>query len=101
MPTAAGNNGNRGRVIIYDHWGHMVSTESAQELHDFARAIGLGELLYHANGREEYHAHYDLLSWRLRERARLLGAVKVRARELVERAWWSRRPLPFKMTAAE
>jgi len=79
-------------MIVYDHWGHMVSTESARELHDFALAMGLGRRLYHINGRGEYHAHYDLLDGRLKERARLLGAVKVRARELVERAWWSRRP---------
>ena len=87
-------------MIIYDHWGHMVSTESARELHEFARAMGLDRRLYHVNGRGEHHAHYDLLDRHLKERAGLLGAVKVRARDLVERAWWSRRPLPFKMTAA-
>ena len=88
-------------MIIYDHWGHMVSTESAKELHEFARAMGLDRRLYHVNGKGEHHAHYDLLGRHLKERAGLLGAVKVRARELVERAWWSRRPLLFKTTAAQ
>lgn len=88
-------------MIIYDHWGHMVSTESAKELHEFARAMGLDRRLYHVNGKGEHHAHYDLLGRHLKERAGKLGAVKVRAREVVERAWWSRRLLPFKMTSAQ
>jgi hypothetical protein len=77
-------------MILYDHWGHMVSTESVEELHEFARAMGLDRRLYHANGRGEYHAHYDLLNDRLKERARAFKGVKVRARELVERAWWNK-----------
>jgi hypothetical protein len=77
-------------MILYDHWGHMVSTISIEDLHEFARIMGLDRRLYHGNGHEEYHAHYDLLNDRLKERARAFNAVKVRARELVERAWWSR-----------
>lgn len=77
-------------MIVYDHWGHMVSTESLEELHDFARMMGLDKRLYHVNGRGEHHAHYDLLNDRMIERARMFGAVKVRARDLVERAWWSK-----------
>ncbi len=77
-------------MIIYDHWGHMVSTESLQELHEFARTMGLDRRLYHVNGHGEHHAHYDLLNDRLRERAMMFGAVRVRARELVGRAWWSK-----------
>ncbi len=88
-------------MIIYDYWGHMVSTESIEELHHFARTMGLDRRLYHVNGRGEYHAHYDLLNGYLKERARLFGAVMVRARELVERAWWSTKPPPSGMTAME
>lgn len=68
----------------------MVSTESLEELHEFARAMGLDRRLFHIDGRGEYHAHYDLLNERLKERARAFKAVKVRARELVERAWWNK-----------
>jgi hypothetical protein len=77
-------------MILYDHWGHMVSTESLEELHEFARKIGLDKRLFHTDGRGEYHAHYDLLTDRLKKRALTSQAVKVRARELVERAWWSK-----------
>lgn len=77
-------------MILYDHWGHMVSTESLEELHEFARAMRLDRRLYHGNGHGEYHGHYDLLNERLKERAGDFKAVKVRARELVERAWWNK-----------
>jgi hypothetical protein len=79
-------------MIVYDLWGHMVSTENLEELHDFARMMGLDRRLYHVDGRGEHHAHYDLLNNRLKERARMFGAVKVRARDLVERAWWGKEP---------
>jgi hypothetical protein len=75
-------------MILFDNRGHMVSTESAEELHHFAARLGLDLRLFHVNGRGEYHAHYDLVLTAMKERAMAIGAFRVRSRELVERAWW-------------
>ena len=74
--------------IIFDTQGHLVSTESAEELHCFARRIKLAESWYqnHPN-----HPHYDLTTQRARRNAELAGAIRVNSKELLELAWWGRK----------
>ncbi len=82
-------------MIIFDKMGHMVSTESADELHAFATQIGLKREWYqipsHRIG-EGYHPemfrHYDLAP-SARKRAKAHGATEVEPKELVTRAWWA------------
>ena len=59
---------------------HLVSTGTLEELHAFARQVGLKKGWYQAHPR---HPHYDVLSsWRV-ARAYKLGAVRVTPRELL------------------
>lgn len=58
-------------------WGHLVSDDSLDELHAFARTAGIPE-------RGFDHDHYDYPEER-RESLIALGAVPVTGRELVER----------------
>ena len=62
----------RGRV-----WSHLVSDESFDELHAFAREIGLPERGFHRD-------HYDVPA-DLYERVVAAGAIAVSSRELVAR----------------
>lgn len=73
--------------MILTDGSHLVSTESAQELHAFARQVGLKHGWYQAGHR---HPHYDVLSQRLMDRAYSLGAVNVSTRELLSSAWWAK-----------
>jgi len=59
---------------------HLVSTESAAELHAFARQVGLKKGWYQASHR---HPHYDILSGLYLSRAYSLGAIRVTPRELL------------------
>ncbi|MHB0928315.1 MAG: DUF4031 domain-containing protein [Candidatus Nanopelagicales bacterium] len=59
------------------YWCHLVSDHSLQELHDFARQLGIPE---HGFGGD----HYDLPDM-MRDVALRLGAVAVESRELVIR----------------
>lgn len=88
-------------MIIFDYIGHMVSTENATELHEFARKLGLRRQWYQTPGVSkrtgkvaklgaEHHAHYDLTTWSMKEKARRMGAQEVDPSELVKRAWWSK-----------
>ncbi|UYN84609.1 MAG: DUF4031 domain-containing protein [Microcella sp.] len=58
-------------------WGHLVSDQSLDELHSFARRAGIPE-------RGFDHDHYDYPEER-RHALIALGAVPVTGRELVER----------------
>ena len=62
----------RGRL-----WSHLASDESYDELHAFARALGVPERGFDGD-------HYDLPDDQY-EAAIEAGAVPVRSRELVER----------------
>jgi len=73
-------------MILIDGLGHMVSDESEQELHEFARKLGLKRRWYQDHPK---HPHYDLTTERARQRALSLGAEKVKATEILKRAWWS------------
>lgn len=71
-------------AILIDINGHLVSDTSLEELHAFARRIGLRASWFQHRGRIP---HYDLTSWRMRRRAMRAGAEKVSARELARRAF--------------
>lgn len=71
-------------MILFDGV-HLVSTEGADELHAFARRIGLHLRWYQQHPR---HPHYDVLSRRIAARALALGAVRVSSAELVRGARW-------------
>jgi Protein of unknown function (DUF4031) len=59
------------------YWCHLVSDDSLDELHRFARAMGLDDRAFHGD-------HYDLpAEWRDDAVAR--GASEVDAREIVRR----------------
>lgn len=70
----------RGRTR-YLAWCHMVSDESEEELHSFARLLGLRRSWFQD---DEVFPHYDLIPNK-RHQAIRLGAVSVSARELVRR----------------
>ncbi|AND16535.1 hypothetical protein A6122_1398 [Rathayibacter tritici] len=58
-------------------WAHLVSDASLEELHDFARRLGVSERGFDLD-------HYDVPEERIDEFV-AAGAVTVSARELVER----------------
>lgn len=74
-------------MIIFDNYGHLVRTESAEELHAFAACINLHRSWYQAGKGE--HPHYDLTSDNARDRARAAGAIQTTPQDLVRRAWWA------------
>ena len=58
-------------------WGHMVSDVSLDELHEFARTLGIPERGFDRD-------HYDIPE-QMQQRAIEEGAVLVSSRELMER----------------
>ena len=76
-------------MILVDYLGHLVSTESEEELHKFAQErLDMSREYYEKNGYMEFkHPFYDLMGQQLILRARVQGAEKVTPQELVERAW--------------
>lgn len=76
-------------MILFDWMGHMVSTSSADELHNFARALGLKREWYQTPGHGENHSHYDLTTVRMRRKAVRFGAEPVEPEMINKRAWWA------------
>ena len=62
-------------------WCHMVTDASLEELHDFARRLGLRREQFQ---RHERLPHYDLRP-HMREKALALGAAAVSSKELFRR----------------
>ena len=62
-------------------WCHMVTDHSPEELHDFARRLGLRREQFQ---RHERLPHYDLRP-HMREKALALGAAAVSSKELFRR----------------
>lgn len=62
-------------------WCHMVSDESADELHAFAAKLGLRRSWSQERPKSSAH-HYDLVPSK-RALAVMLGAVEISSRELV------------------
>jgi len=66
-------------MIYIDKVGHMVSDESEEDLHDFAKRLGLKREWY----QDERLPHYDVTTNRLREKAQNMGAALVSSKEIV------------------
>lgn len=66
--------------MIYTDGIHLVSDEDDYELHAFAKKIGLKRAWFQFDSK---HAHYDLTSKRMVEKALSEGAIKVSTRELI------------------
>ncbi len=87
-------------MIITDSMGHLVSTKDAEELHSFARRIGLKRKWYQtkkfsqktiiAERHPEHHAHYDLTTIHMRSKAIHSGAKLVEPKNLIIMAWWAK-----------
>ena len=76
-------------AILIDFIGHLVSTESEKELHDFAlMKLGLDRQWYQDSGVSLKHPHYDLTSHLKITQAREHGAEWATPQDLVRRAWW-------------
>ena len=79
-------------MVVMDENGHLVSTISEGELHNFAACINLKRDWYQNNKK---HPHYDLTTSRAREKARNSGAKLVSSRKLIQIAWWAKDYQPF------
>ncbi len=75
-------------MILIDRMGHMVSDQSEEELHAFARKIGLKKSWYQVGSPDGRQAHYELTTNRRQHAALKAGARIVTLRELLQRAWW-------------
>ncbi len=77
-------------MILIDIHGHMVATESEEELHKFARKIGLKrEWFQQPKNPYMRHAHYDLTTKTKLGQALDAGAKLRENKELLTRAWWA------------
>ena len=76
-------------MILMDTVGHVVSTKSADELHLFAQRLGLLRRWYQTPHEDEWHAHYDLTTLSMKERADDMGAKLVSSESLIRLAWWN------------
>jgi len=65
---------------------HLTSTIGEDELHKFARGMGLKREWYQDKNRTE---HYDLTTKRAARRAIKNGAKLVTGREMVLLSWWT------------
>jgi hypothetical protein len=66
-------------MVYFDNAGHMIA-DTKEELHDFAKMIGLKREWYQEKGRK---SHYDLTTERMRRKAARYGAVRVSPKEIV------------------
>ena len=75
-------------MILTDKIGHLVSDESLEELHTFARRLGLRREWFQGekNGHPRRTPHYDLTTARMRLRAVAAGAIVVSSKKLVRRS---------------
>lgn len=69
-------------MILIDDTGHLASTTSDDELHTFARMIGLRREWYQNH---PTHPHYDCTTAGKRAMARKFGAVHLPCREMLYR----------------
>lgn len=85
-------------MILVDLFGHMVATESEEELHDFAKKIGLKREWFQQPKKPLMrHAHYDLTTKTKLGQALDAGAKLKECRELVKRAWWAEEERPRRL----
>jgi len=69
-------------MTVFTDGVHLISDTSLDELHAFAKFMGLKRVWFQSNSR---HPHYDLTTWRARCRAIIKGAVPTNSRVIVER----------------
>ena len=67
-------------MIYTDKAGHLVA-DTLQELHSFAKLLGLKVEWFQNQGR---YPHYDLTTSRIRKKALALGAELISSREIVK-----------------
>lgn len=71
-------------MIFIDSIGHMVSDTSLEELHRFARKLGLKRAWFQDKTSSGfYHPHYDLTTDNMKMKAAIEGAVVVPTRKIV------------------
>lgn len=87
LSSAFRKEGRREKVILIDHIGHMVATESEMELHIFAKKIGLKRAWFQNSGR---FPHYDLTTKRKMNKTLAEGAKQVPTKDLMTEAWWAK-----------
>jgi hypothetical protein len=82
-------------MILVDIHGHMIATESEEELHAFAKKIGLKRDWFQQPKKPLMrHAHYDLTT-KTKIGQALDAGVKLRdTKELLKRAWWAEEEIP-------
>jgi hypothetical protein len=72
-------------TIFYDFMGHMVSDTSIEELHGFARVLGLRREWFQNKGNDKFWIpHYDLTTPNSRLRAKSAGATEVDPLEITK-----------------
>ena len=76
-------------MILMDSIGHLISTKHSGELHTFAQRLGLLRKWFQPGSKEEWHAHYDLTTHAMKNRAEALGARLVSSESLIRLAWWN------------
>lgn len=74
-------------MILVDPHGHMVATESEEELHKFAQKMGLKRKWFQTSGR---FPHYDLTTKRKINQALAAGAKQVPIKDIMTKAWWAK-----------
>jgi hypothetical protein len=72
-------------MIYYDGTGHLISDESLEELHAFAKKLGLKKSWFQEKSGRNYHPHYDLTTLNKREDAAKRGATYVSPQTLLRR----------------
>jgi len=81
-------------MILVDVFGHMIATESEEELHKFAKKIGLKREWFQQPKKPLMrHAHYDLTTKTKLGYALDAGAKLREAKELLTSAWWAQEPI--------
>jgi hypothetical protein len=75
-------------MICFDVIGHMVTDGEPEELHTFAKRIGLKREWYQEDSGKHQHdkrfPHYDITTERMRKKALMFGAKLVNPREIVK-----------------
>jgi hypothetical protein len=73
-------------MVYYDNIGHMISDSGLDELHEFARKLGLKrEWFQDKDNGAFYYPHYDLTTVNARHRAEMAGAIKIGPKDIVRK----------------
>jgi hypothetical protein len=77
---------------VYTNGVHLVA-DSEEELHAFASLIGLKREWFQNTGRAASHPHYDTIYSSKKKLAIKHGAIKIRPREILEKAKLLSKPI--------